>query len=391
MNAFLIVSVVGVLIAVFAAWLQRGGAYAGFLAALLSAYTIALFPLHPYLPPIALYFHLTVFGFYTTLARPQMPAPGFRWLVSLPAAWFIGSTFFAVPWSLAAAFDLSPAGLWIPYLLGFVGVLQSLVVPLRFVDLQLDGQRTATLRRYPHQTLPSSPERPLRLFQISDPHLGHFMPIARLRRICRHAVAMEPDLILLTGDYLTMAAEGTPGALAEALAPLRALEGRVFACLGNHDQEAPTEVHASLAAAGARLLVDEAALVETPAGLVQIIGADFTWTARAQHLSALCTKFPRHASALRLWLLHDPSAMTALPEGEADLVLSGHTHGGQVGLVSLGVPWTVMGPLFRIPDVGFWARGRDRLYIHRGTGHYGFPLRLGVPAERSLVRVFRPG
>jgi predicted MPP superfamily phosphohydrolase len=43
------------------------------------------------------------------------------------------------------------------------------------------------------------------------------------------------------------------------------------------------------------------------------------------------------------------------------------------------------------PDHGFWARGVDRLYVHRGTGHYGFPLRVGVPAENSLLRVHALG
>ena len=60
---------------------------------------------------------------------------------------------------------------------------------------------------------------------------------------------------------------------------------------------------------------------------------------------------------------------------------------GQLGLVSLGLPHTVLRLLVDMPDHGLWARGRDRLYVHRGTGHYGFPLRLGVPAEESLLRV----
>ena len=47
-----------------------------------------------------------------------------------------------------------------------------------------------------------------------------------------------------------------------------------------------------------------------------------------------------------------------------------------------------MSGLFGLPDHGLWARGRDRMMIHRGTGHYGFPLRLGVPAEESLLRVW---
>ena len=96
------------------------------------------------------------------------------------------------------------------------------------------------------------------------------------------------------------------------------------------------------------------------------------------------------AGALRLWLLHDPGAFKHVPEGEADLVLSGHTHGGQIGLVSLGMPWTVVQLFFSIPDHGLWARGRDRLYVHRSQGHYGFPIRLGVPAEESVLRVWAP-
>jgi predicted MPP superfamily phosphohydrolase len=124
---------------------------------------------------------------------------------------------------------------------------------------------------------------------------------------------------------------------------------------------------------------------------VQLLGADFVFRDRAAHLQALCAKHPRQAGALRLLLLHDPGAFRHLPEGEADLVLSGHTHGGQVGLVSLGLPWTLMRAFVNSPDHGLWARGTDRLYVHRGTGHYGFPLRLGVPAENSLLRVHAPG
>ena len=82
------------------------------------------------------------------------------------------------------------------------------------------------------------------------------MSVERLRGIAERAVAADPDLVLLTGDYLTMESQGTPGCLAEALAPLRALEGRVYACLGNHDHEAPEMVARELAEAGVRLLVD---------------------------------------------------------------------------------------------------------------------------------------
>ncbi len=89
---------------------------------------------------------------------------------------------------------------------------------------------------------------------------------------------------------------------------------------------------------------------------------------------------------MRLLLLHDPLTFTHVPEGDVDLTLSGHTHGGQVGLVSMGLDWTVLSRS-RWPDHGLFARGAGRLYVHRGTGFYGFPLRIGVPGEASLLEV----
>lgn len=217
------------------------------------------------------------------------------------------------------------------------------------------------------------------------------MSARRLRGIAERAVSQKPDLVLLTGDFLTMESQAHPELLAHAFAPLAALPGRVFACLGNHDHEAPDTVRSALASAGVRLLVDDAATVETAAGLVQVLGFDFVWRKRAEHLARVCAMHPRASGVFRLALLHDPSAFRHLPQGEADLVLSGHTHGGQVGFVSLGLPWTLLRLFSQSPDHGFWARGTDRLYVHRGTGHYGFPLRLGVPAEESLLRVHGRG
>jgi predicted MPP superfamily phosphohydrolase len=134
-------------------------------------------------------------------------------------------------------------------------------------------------------------------------------------------------------------------------------------------------------------LNDEAETVDTPAGRVQILGLDFAFGDRAARHGAACAAFPREDGAMRLVLLHDPGAFHHLPENDADLVLSGHTHGGQLGLVALGLTWTVVSALTSIPDHGQWARGRSLLYVHRGTGHYGFPLRIGVPAEESVLHV----
>jgi len=226
--------------------------------------------------------------------------------------------------------------------------------------------------------------------QITDPHLGPFMSVERLARICQRAVERSPDLVLLTGDFLTMESQADPQLLVRALAPLKQLPGRVFACLGNHDHEAPLVVRRAMVENGIHLLVDDATTIATAAGPVQILGVDFVWRERKQHLARVCQAYPRETGALRIVLLHDPGAFVHLPEGEADLVLSGHTHGGQVGLVSLGLPYTMMRVFVKMPDHGLWARGTDRLYVHRGTGHYGFPLRLGVPSEESVLNVHSP-
>jgi len=210
----------------------------------------------------------------------------------------------------------------------------------------------------------------------------------RLKLICERAVAESPDLVLLTGDYLTMESQHSDAMLIEALSPLKALPGRVFACFGNHDHEAPGLVTRAMAANEITLLIDDSACVETPAGKVQIVGHDFVWGDRAAHMAEVSRRHPRVEGHLRVVLLHDPGAFKHMPEGDGDLVLSGHTHGGQVGLVSLGRPWTFVRAVARgMPDHGFWARGTDRLYVHKGSGHYGFPLRVGVPAEEGVLRV----
>jgi len=277
----------------------------------------------------------------------------------------------------------------LPYALGAVGLLQSLTGREEEIDLVIGGppETTSVL---PHAHGSAREERPLRIVQITDPHLGPFMSVERLRRVAARAVSKQPDLILLTGDFLTMESQSDPDLLRRALEPLRAMPGRVFACYGNHDHEARATVTRALAENGVTLLVDEERVVLTEAGPVQIVGMDFVRRDRHAHLQRVCAEHPRRPGVTRIVLLHDPGAFRHLPEGEGDLVLSGHTHGGQVGLVSLGLSWTFL-RLFglRIPDHGFWARGRDRMYVHRGTGHYGFPLRLGVPSEESFLRVHR--
>jgi predicted MPP superfamily phosphohydrolase len=400
---FRLASACGWVVVVAAARLLRGSFYARFVGVLLALHTLissALVAHVGVLFPAFAYLQAAVYVHYLLLARPRMRRLAYRALVSIPASYFAASVPLAFPWAIAIGLGLTPYALWLPFALSALGMVESISSrPEEEVEVVLDRAHVEGLRRHPlpparrgrrqEERSEGGSRRPLRLLQITDPHLGPFMSVARLREICARAVERDPDLVLLTGDFLTMESQDGADHLAEALSPLRALEGRVFACHGNHDHEAPHHVAEALSRIGARLLVDEAALVETAAGPVQIVGMDFHFRERKERMAEVCARHPRIRGALRLVLLHDPGAFRHLVEGEGDLVLSGHTHGGQVGVVSLGGTWTAMRLFVDMPDHGFWARGRDRLYVHRGTGHYGFPLRIGVPSEESVLQVRR--
>jgi len=389
---FPLLTLVAFALIVLSALARRGRRFAMFVGVLGGIYSLLAWAMAPRAgPPLWVFtaFHVAVYANFVTLSRPRMRSLPFRLLLSWPSAAMIGGTLLSLPWAIAIALGFHPWVPWLPYALAAFGVFQSLSTRREDVDLVISGPtgpRAPMLLPHPRGTHRQA--RPLTIVQITDPHLGPFMSVKRLRAIAARAVEAQPDLVFLTGDFLTMESQSDPDLLLEALGPLQALRGRVFACFGNHDHEAPAIVERALRENGVQLLVDASTEIQTHAGLVQVVGMNFVWRDRQGHLATVSAAHPRKEAALRIVLLHDPGAFRHLPEGTGDLVLSGHTHGGQVGLVSLGLPFTML-RLFgiRIPDHGFWARGTDRMYVHKGTGHYGFPLRLGVPAEESLIRI----
>jgi predicted MPP superfamily phosphohydrolase len=390
-SSFAASSGLGLLLVVVAAGLVRGRFYATFAGVILGVHTLVSVGLAPRFAavwPFYVYLQACVYAHFLSLVWPKLRPWPYRALVSVPASWFVAGTFIAWPWALLGALGFHPWAPWLPYAIALAGVIDSLYTREEDVDIVLDGEAVPGLRRAARGSARTA--RPLRIVQITDPHLGPFMSVARLRRICERAVAKQPDLVLLTGDFLTMESQSNPAHLIDALAPLRALPGRVYACRGNHDLEAPEIVARACDSAGVRLLIDELVRVETGAGPVDILGFDFRFRDRAAHVLSVCDAHPRRDDVVRIAALHDPGAFKHVPDGAADLVLSGHTHGGQLGLLWLGIPTTIVSALTSLPDHGFWALGVNRLYVHRGTGHYGFPLRIGVPAERSVLSVHRP-
>jgi len=346
---------------------------------------------------------------FAHLVRARMRTSLFRWAISVPGQTFIAAGMLAGPWLLVLlpfrlAFDAfgwtTILGVWtlveaLPLAVALASILTSVATRPETVRFEISDQGPEQMRRIPveriHGDVPAPPvQRPLRIVQLTDTHLGPWQSVARLRWRVEDLVGRDPDLVALTGDFLTMESMGSPGCLEEALAPLRPIADRCVAIFGNHDHEAPDHVVAAMSTLGIRLLIDDETTLETAVGPVQVVGADFVGRGHREHLGDLLARHPRRAGHLRLLLLHDPVGFHALPEDDVDLVLSGHTHGGQVGLVSLGLDWTVLSRS-RWPDQGLFARGASRLYVHRGTGFYGFPLRVGVPPEHSVLEIaWRP-
>lgn len=112
---------------------------------------------------------------------------------------------------------------------------------------------------------------------------------------------------------------------------------------------------------------------------------------RQDHIESVLKRYPRRNDCvLRLIQLHDPGAVTAIPPEESALVLSGHTHGGQVGLLRFGINLTML-TLTTVPANGLWGWGRSLLYVHRGHGCRSalgtLVTRAGVPTEHCVLNV----
>jgi predicted MPP superfamily phosphohydrolase len=212
------------------------------------------------------------------------------------------------------------------------------------------------------------------------------------------ALELQPDLIFLTGDFFTAEAHRQADALSFALEPLKSAEGRVFACYGNHDLENTTvklTVDRAVAACGAHLLCDEWCTVTTKAGPIDVVGLGYYRMPgeRAEAMDAFFQKYRSASSSTgrSIVMLHDPSGFLDIPRGLGALVLSGHTHGGHIGLYSLGLHHWTLGRLVGMFDNGAWRGRGNVLYVHRGQGARSLMsqavTRLGVPSEDSVMRV----
>ena len=216
--------------------------------------------------------------------------------------------------------------------------------------------------------------------QISDIHVGPNSTLAHAREIVDMCNDLRPDVIALTGDYVSKANAITQ-ALVEVLRDLRAGVGK-FAVLGNHDYWAnATGVIASLRSAGIPLLKNSHRIVTRAGEPLCFAGVDDLFTGRSDAAQALAG-VPRGTA--RILLCHNPDYAEELPaEPRVDLMLAGHTHGGQVVLPFIGPP--VLPIKHRKYAAGLVTGPRCGVFVSRGLGMVGAPIRFNCRPELPLI------
>ncbi len=219
----------------------------------------------------------------------------------------------------------------------------------------------------------------VRLGLLTDIHHSRTVPAADVEAAVRRLLAEAPDLIVLGGDYVTWGDGRYVEPVAELLAPLRAPYG-VYAILGNHDPEA--QVTAALSRRGIAVLRDARTQVRLRGDSIEIVGIRF-WTRRARDLAPLLAR----AAGPTVLVAHDPRRLTQAAALDIPLVLSGHTHGGQVVLPGLGAVAARKFPI----AAGLLRRENTTLFVSRGLGTVYVPCRINCPPEIALLTLANAG
>ena len=224
---------------------------------------------------------------------------------------------------------------------------------------------------------------PLRVVQISDLHASPLMAGGDMARLAATVNQLQPDLVAVTGDLIMPFSEKRHGYLVEALA---SIEAPVLCCPGNHDLPIRDQLKAELEAEGVRFLVDERDVLSLRGVRVEVLGLDFRWRGAQAATEQVLGDLPDDGAGYRILLAHDPRYFRWVPPERFDLVLSGHTHGGQLGSNMFGLRASALGVL-GLYDQGFFQRGQCRLYVHRGNWHTGFPPRMGIASEVAVFEI----
>lgn len=259
-----------------------------------------------------------------------------------------------------------------------------------------DGmQNTDNITVYAHDVeLPKLPSAfdGLKIVQISDIHTGSFRDARPFQEARRIIEAQRPDLLLITGDFVNFQADELKLIRTE----LEKLKGDlgVWASLGNHDHYSSREDHSLLKSmvrnSGINLLVNENHSFDIDGEKLQLVGTDNTGLGQkfADLPAALIGTQPEHPTIL---MAHDPTFWDkeVREKTTVDLMLSGHTHGGQVGMNIMGKEYSFAQLVYK-QWAGLYKEGEQFLYVNRGLGTVGPPIRIGIPPEITVITLRKP-
>ena len=235
-----------------------------------------------------------------------------------------------------------------------------------------------TRRRIRLARLPKAFEG-FRIAQLSDFHISPFMTADQIRRCVAIANGLKADLVVMNGDYVAWD-PAAQGEVVQALAGLRAPYG-VFGCLGNHETETETDdsITRLFAAQGIRILRQERAPIRLRGETINLIGiGDDSQVAEGLVMP----------DTVNILLSHGPWAFDRAAELGIDLTLCGHTHGGQLSLefVHRGLSLSHLETPY---DSGWYEKRGSQLYVNRGIGTTGFPIRVGSRPEITVFELTR--
>jgi uncharacterized protein len=231
-----------------------------------------------------------------------------------------------------------------------------------------------------------------RIAQLSDIHMGPFTTAGYIRRCVGITNGLKANLIVLTGDYIAW----DPSAareVARELAGLRAAQG-VFGCLGNHESESNTEDYVTglFAEQGIHILRQQRAPIQLASETVNLMGIDLPrGETEAEWMRDIYRRLDKASvmpGTINILLAHEPSVtvLDRAAELGIDLVLAGHTHGGQLALETVHREFNLSRLIYRYTN-GWYENRSAKLYVNRGIGTTGCPIRLGARPEITVFEL----
>jgi len=232
-----------------------------------------------------------------------------------------------------------------------------------------------------------------RICQLSDIHIGPFMPAAEIRKYVAIANAQKADLVVLTGDFVTFD-PSTQQPVVDALRGLRAPFG-VYGSLGNHDAWAGVEdsITELFSQTGVRILRAANLTIASHGESFNLIGVDFQSPRRFGPSPAVKRLLGNieglvDRDRVNILLSHNPDTFDRAAELGIDLSLAGHTHGGQAALEFIS-PEIAPSRLVTPYVAGWFQRPGGQLYVNRGIGTIFIPIRIGAPPEITVYELVK--